>query len=72
MNDFTPEQVLEAMTGILIQLDVKMFRAMSEAGDEISDDDVLEAMHRTRLIHPGINRTQKQISRIWLNSRSKS
>lgn len=69
MTRFTPQEILEAMTGILQNLDIARFRVFSEAGDDVSDKQILEAMHRARLDHPGINRVQKQNSRRWLDGR---
>ena len=66
MSDVTPQDILDAMTGILQHLDAAKFRVFADAGDDVTDKEILEAMHRARLDHPGINRTQKNNSKRWL------
>ena len=68
---FTPREILEGMTGILTHLDHVRFRIMSDAPDSVTDDQILEAMHKARLAHPGINRVLKANSRVWLGARGK-
>ena len=60
------EQTLENLLGILQHLDGPRFRVIVEADDSVSDADIIEAMHRARLEHAGINRLQKQASKRWL------
>lgn len=74
MKPHTPEisdqlarqRVLEGMLSILQHLDLPQFKAVVEASEDTPDTVILEAMHQARLQHPGINRTQKQASKRWL------
>ena len=57
---------LKALLHVLQTLDVEAFRAVTGADDMIPDDVLLRAIHKARLEHPGINRSQKQASRRYL------
>ena len=63
---WTPAEVLAAFLYILQELDGPRFRVVSKAPPETTDEQILEAMHRARLEHPGINRVLKQNSKRWL------
>lgn len=61
-----PQQAYENLRGILEHLDIKRFRAVTDAPDAVTDDDILEAMHRARIAHDGIDRVKQNDSRRWL------
>ena len=60
------QKVLENLLGILQNLDGPRFRAVTDTPDNIPDEVILEAMHKTRLEHPGINRVLRAASKRWL------
>lgn len=63
------QRILENLLGVLQYLDVERFRILTDQPEDTANDVLLEAMHKTRLEHPGVNRVQKQASRRWLADR---
>lgn len=55
------------LLGVLRRLDVKRFREIVGIGEEVPEWTVIEAIHRTRVKHPGVNRKLKQDSKRWLD-----
>lgn len=65
INGTNPRQA--RLLAILTTLDTKRFRAAVAAGEEVTDEQILEAIHYARLKHPDVNRIKKANSRRWLN-----
>ena len=61
MRDLRP-----TLLDILKYLDIARFRVVVNEPDA-TDAQILEALHRARVEHPGINRKQKADSQRWLN-----
>ena len=58
------------LLNILRDFDTTQFREVVDAGSDVSDIEIVEAMHRARLACPGINRAQRENSKQWLAKRS--
>ena len=54
---------------ILEQLDTKRFRAVTNAPDAITDDDLIENMHKLRSQIPEVSRVKRMDSKRWLYGR---
>jgi len=64
----TDELSKQDMLQVLVTFDTDEFRVITEAPVETSEQDIIEAMHRVRIIHPGINRQLKRDSQNWLDT----
>ena len=68
-NGTAADGPLDMMIDILERLDGPGFRIISEAGPEISDDDILEAMHLARMDNQYIDRAKRMDSKRWIYRR---
>lgn len=66
--DLRNKRRLVELLKVLQTLDVERYRAVVGATDA-TDDQILEALHRTRLEHPGVNQSQRKASLRWLDGR---
>ena len=61
-------RIMGGMVLVLKDLDAARFRIIAEVPDDTPNAVVLEAMHRARVLHPGVNRKLTNDSKRWLEA----